>query len=64
MASFKHSQPEPGFAVRSFAMFVSAWHGARDYFTDSYRPELYYMRGPGPKWQAKNGRLAREADLA
>jgi len=20
---------------------------------DSYRPELHYMRGPGPKWQAK-----------
>jgi hypothetical protein len=21
---------------------------------DSYRPELHYMRGPGPKWHAKN----------
>jgi len=21
---------------------------------DSYRPELHYMRGPGPKWRAKN----------
>ena len=20
---------------------------------DTYRPELYYMRGPGPKWRAK-----------
>jgi hypothetical protein len=20
---------------------------------DSYRPELHYMRGPGPKWYAK-----------
>jgi hypothetical protein len=20
-----------------------------------YRPELYYMRGPGPKWLAKHG---------
>jgi hypothetical protein len=20
---------------------------------DPYRPELHYMRGPGPKWQAK-----------
>jgi hypothetical protein len=24
--------------------------------TDSYRPELHYMRGPGPKWIAKHGR--------
>ena len=21
---------------------------------DCYRPELYYMRGPGPKWHAKH----------
>ena len=21
---------------------------------DPYRPELYYMRGPGPKWHAKH----------
>ena len=28
-------------AIRTFMQF------------DSYRPELYYMRGPGPKWHAK-----------
>ena len=22
---------------------------------DTYRPELHYMRGPGPKWQEKHG---------
>jgi hypothetical protein len=22
--------------------------------TDPYRPELHYMRGPGPKWRAKH----------
>ena len=22
---------------------------------DPYRPELHYMRGPGPKYRAKNG---------
>ncbi len=22
---------------------------------DSYRPELHYMRGPGPKWLEKHG---------
>jgi hypothetical protein len=28
-----------------------------DLFTtlgNPYRPELYYMRGPGPKWRAKH----------
>jgi hypothetical protein len=22
--------------------------------TDSYRPELHYMRGPGPKWRQRH----------
>ena len=22
--------------------------------TDSYRPELHYMRGPGPKWRERH----------
>jgi hypothetical protein len=24
---------------------------------DPYRPELHYMRGPGPKWREKQARL-------
>jgi hypothetical protein len=28
---------------------------ARSIF-DPYRPELHYMRGPGPRWHAKNDR--------
>jgi hypothetical protein len=27
-----------------------------------YRPDLYYMRGPGPKWHAKYGSLAAKAN--
>jgi hypothetical protein len=23
---------------------------------DPYRPELHYMRGPGPKWREKHAR--------
>jgi hypothetical protein len=26
---------------------------------DTYRPELYYMRGPGPKWRGKHARTLR-----
>jgi hypothetical protein len=26
---------------------------------DSYRPELHYMRGPGPRWREKHGIAAR-----
>src|SRR2546423_5117228 len=28
---------------------------------DSYRPELHYMRGPGPKWRAKHPPLLKIA---
>jgi hypothetical protein len=29
---------------------------------DPYRPELHYMRGPGPKWHAKHAQApARDA---
>ena len=27
---------------------------------DPYRPELHYMRGPGPKWHAKHHSAASE----
>jgi YidC-like protein len=27
---------------------------------DTYRPELYYMRGPGPKWRAKHSSTASD----
>jgi hypothetical protein len=27
---------------------------------DSYRPELHYMRGPGPRWRQKHGMAARD----
>jgi hypothetical protein len=37
-------------------------HGVRAFWRDfvatafnSYRPELHYMRGPGPAWHAKHG---------
>jgi hypothetical protein len=26
---------------------------------DPYRPELHYMRGPGPKWHEKHGTATR-----
>jgi hypothetical protein len=33
---------------------VAVWHSlAKDLF-DPYRPELHYMRGPGPRWRAKH----------
>ena len=33
-------------------------------FFDTYRPELHYMRGPGPKWREKHGIAASPSALA
>jgi len=33
---------------------VTAWHSLLQSVFHPYRPELYYMRGPGPKWHAKH----------
>jgi hypothetical protein len=30
---------------------------------DPYRPELHYMRGPGPKWHAKHAPVRAEAPV-
>ena len=31
------------------------WHALTRALLDDYRPELHYMRGPGPKWREKYG---------
>jgi hypothetical protein len=36
-----------------FGALGAAWCELRRSMTDPYRPELHYMRGPGPRAQAK-----------
>lgn len=33
---------------------VTGWHRLIRSARSPYRPELHYMRGPGPKWHAKH----------
>ena len=33
---------------------VDLFHNLARSLFDPYRPELHYMRGPGPKWHAKH----------
>jgi hypothetical protein len=41
---------------RPWAGFLAAfWAGLARDAARHYRPELHYMRGPGPAWQAKHG---------
>jgi len=37
-------------------VIVSRWYGLIQIACNPYRPELHYMRGPGPKWYAKHQR--------
>ena len=45
------------------AILRTGWYELVSELTDPYRPELHYMRGPGPKYRAKNGTEARSAPL-
>ena len=33
---------------------TTRWRRLTTSLFDPYRPELHYMRGPGPKWRAKH----------
>ena len=37
------------FSALCLIAMVEAWRGLKDWMFGSYRPELHYMRGPGPK---------------
>ena len=38
--------------LRCLSVIMTRWH--RLMRIANYRPELHYMRGPGPKWRAKH----------
>jgi hypothetical protein len=35
-------------------VLAETFRALRKCFLDPYRPELHYMRGPGPKWREKH----------
>lgn len=56
MAQAKMAAMDAVAAPRLTGTWLAEWARKfkRDLF-DPYRPELHYMRGPGPKWHAKHG---------
>jgi hypothetical protein len=44
--------PVPARQVTGFT-FAATWRTVTHDLFDPYRPERHYMRGPGPKWRAK-----------
>jgi len=43
------------------AALAMLWRSFRRDAFDAYRPELHYMRGPGPKWRARHAVAADPA---
>jgi hypothetical protein len=48
MANVNNKHPMVSVAI------ASLWRSLRKDLFDTYRPELHYMRGPGPRWRAKH----------
>ena len=47
---------------RRLNVVMTSWHKLLNSIRDPYRPELHYMRGPGPRWHAKHlGRIGSGA---
>ena len=57
MGTFNKKVPETG-RRHGLAEFTRLFRT----MVDPYRPELHYMRGPGPKWRAKHARTAVTAE--
>jgi hypothetical protein len=59
---FRPSRPatEPVFSAAALVAVVEIWRRLKKGIFDPYRPELHYMRGPGPKYREKHA-LARMA---
>jgi len=52
-ASLSSPAQSPGIA-KPFAEFRAFWRQFLARAFNPYRPELHYMRGPGPAWRAKH----------
>ena len=50
--------------VRSLGAGVSYLrHEIAEALADNYRPEMHYMRGPGPKWREKHPGVLEVANI-
>jgi hypothetical protein len=50
------STAEVVFSTAVLVAAIDIWRGLTKGIFDPYRPELHYMRGPGPKWREKHAR--------
>jgi hypothetical protein len=48
-------------SANDLAAMAAIWRRLKNAIFDSYRPELHYMRGPGPRWREKHARAQCKA---
>lgn len=58
MATASNKSPLVSLAI------ASLWRSLRKDLFDTYRPELHYMRGPGPRWRAKHATPTETPDYS
>jgi hypothetical protein len=58
---FQPARSAADIAAVNLAAVVEAWSKLKTALFNPYRPELHYMRGPGPKWREKQARDRRTA---
>jgi hypothetical protein len=47
-----------------WTLIAQLWTNVREFIVPSYRPELHYMRGPGPAYARVHARSTRSAGRA
>ena len=53
-----------GFSAAGLTPLVDIWRRLRREIFDSYRPDLHYMRGPGPRWREKHAHITAVLSLS
>jgi len=52
------------FSAAGLMPLVTIWRRLRLEIFDSYRPELHYMRGPGPRWREKHAHITSVVSIS
>jgi len=53
-SSSSSEEPVATSRVPGRAVAAALWQSLKRGLFDPYRPELHYMRGPGPRWREKH----------
>jgi hypothetical protein len=54
-SAYRASNAAAGLSLAASGL-TELWRMLKKGLFDPYRPELHYMRGPGPKWRQKHAR--------